>query len=394
MIARTDMSVMVTVTFNDNQLGAHLRPLTALEAVSEIVLVTDRPPGIHLDKVRVVVPARLVTALAGRALAKTITCAITARRSRPEWVIGFNLVPHGLNAYVAARGSGARVLYHQIGGPREWLGGGWDSDNNILGRLRRPNVRLERFLLAVVRRCDFVAVMGERGGSCIVARGVAPGRVAIIPGSVENPIGPPPPKRFDFISVGELIPVKRTRDFLTALGTLRSEGATFRAAIVGDGPLRSSLEKYSDDLGLSECVTFLGFRSDVHELCRSSRVFAMTSEYEGLSIALLDAMAASLAVVGSDVGEIRSVVEDGVSGWIYPSADVSALTEALRVLLHDETLRSRLGRAARSSAISHASVQEVSARLATILESDPPPVLPVRSRRRALRGRLGQGWRV
>jgi len=120
----------------------------------------------------------------------------------------------------------------------------------------------------------------------------------------------------------------------------------------------------------------------------------MTSGYEGLSIALLDAMAASLAVVGSDVGEIRSVVDHGVSGWIYPAADVSALTDALRTLLHDETLRRRLGRAARSSATSQASVREISARLATVLESDAPSLVSVRSRRSALRSRLRQGWRL
>ena len=51
---------------------------------------------------------------------KLVTCIQVARRERPDWVLGFNLVPHGINAYLSARGSGARSLYAMIGGPVEW----------------------------------------------------------------------------------------------------------------------------------------------------------------------------------------------------------------------------------------------------------------------------------
>src|SRR3954469_23303739 len=116
------MRVLLTVTFNRNQLQSHLAPLLALEDVDRVWLVADERPEPHVSGVEVIVPPAALTRTVGRAFAKTVTLVFLARRLRPDWVVGFNLVPHGVNAYVAARSCGAKSLYHQIGGPREWQG--------------------------------------------------------------------------------------------------------------------------------------------------------------------------------------------------------------------------------------------------------------------------------
>ncbi len=366
------MRVLVTVTFNRNQLESHLAPLLALDDVERVVLVADQRPQPSLPGVDVVVPPGWLTKTAGRALAKTVTAVWVAGRFRPDWVFGFNLVPHGVNAYIAARSCGAKALYHQIGGPREWLGGGWDSDNGILGRLRRPSRLVERSLLSVIRRADAVCVMGEHGREMLTRYGVDPRHVFVVPAAARHAAVPTSEghQKWDVVTVGELLPVKRTADFLAAVAQLRREGRQLRVAVVGSGPLRESLEERARVLGVDDAVSFLGFRSDVADICARSRLFVLTSAYEGLSIALVDAMASGIPAVSSDVGEVRSVIEDGISGLLYPPGDVGALVDALRRLLDDSALRERVGRAARERALRVAGLDAVRDALDTVLHPD------------------------
>src|SRR5439155_2452603 len=126
------LRLLATVSFNDNQLAAHLLPMLMLDGVASVTLVADAAPA-PLPKLLVVVPPRWLTRLVGRAVAKFLLCVVIAIRERPDWVVGFNLVPHGLTAITAARLARTRSMYQMIGGDREWFEGGWDSDNNVLG---------------------------------------------------------------------------------------------------------------------------------------------------------------------------------------------------------------------------------------------------------------------
>ena len=205
--AREGLRLLVTVTFKPNQLRAHLLPIVALDEVEAITLVADEV-GPPIPKVTTLTPPRWLVRVTGRAVAKLCVTVLVARRERPDWVIGFNLVPHGINAWVAGSLSGARTLYHQIGGPLEWEGGGWRSDNNVLGRLRREAPALERLLLAVVRRCTAVATMGENGRRILIARGLEPEHVHPIPAAIDTERFSPrnrTARTYDLITVGDLI---------------------------------------------------------------------------------------------------------------------------------------------------------------------------------------------
>jgi L-malate glycosyltransferase len=359
--------VIVTVTFNDNQLRAHLLPLLKVDGIAEIILVTDAPPANPPRRVKVVVPPRPLRMIAGRAVAKSLVSAVTARRVRPSWVIGFNIMPHGLNALMAGRISGAAVMYHQIGGAREWLGGGWDSDNAVLGRLARPSAILERCLLSAIRRCDLVVAMGRRGRRELIAHGVDEKRICIAPGAVDLEAidnAPTAAERYDVVAVGELIATKRFADLIDAVALLRRcGGPAVRTAIVGRGPLTAELRMRSVHAGVGDLVEFLGFRSDVFSLLKGARLFVSTSGYEGLSIAIIEAMAAGVAVVVSDVGEIRDVVSDGVNGYVYECGDIAGLARAVDALLGDDSRRRVVAQAGRSAARRYACPDSIARRL-------------------------------
>lgn len=117
--------------------------------------------------------------------------------------------------------------------------------------------------------------------------------------------------------------------------------------IVGDGELRSALEAKAIHLGISPQVEFLGFRSDVEGLVKQLDVFCLPSLSEGLSSAILAAMAARLPVVATSVGGIPELVQDGVTGRLVAPNDPHQLAAALENLLTDRALRERMGKSGR-----------------------------------------------
>jgi glycosyltransferase involved in cell wall biosynthesis len=104
---------------------------------------------------------------------------------------------------------------------------------------------------------------------------------------------------------------------------------------VGDGPLRSHLEKLSQELGLASKVIFSGEQRDVGPYLSTFDVFALSSNTEGLSLSICEAMALGKPVVATDVGGNQELVEDGRTGLLVPIGDAQGLAEAIIRLLQD-----------------------------------------------------------
>jgi glycosyltransferase involved in cell wall biosynthesis len=150
------------------------------------------------------------------------------------------------------------------------------------------------------------------------------------------------------IAVGRL---KAPKDFLTLIRAFAAlpEGS-FEALIVGDGPDRAAVEAEMRRLGLDGRVRMIGERSDVPALLAGSDVFVLSSRSEGLPVSVLEAMAAELPVVASDVGGLRELVVDGETGILVPPGDGPELAAALGRLIEDRDLRFTLGAAGRARA--------------------------------------------
>ncbi len=160
--------------------------------------------------------------------------------------------------------------------------------------------------------------------------------------------------------VGRLVPIKNHELFLQAARhVLRAQpGAHF--AVVGDGELRPRLEALTDAFGLGDRVRFTGWRHDLPDVYRDLDVVVCCSLNEGTPVSVIEASAAGRPVVATDVGGMRSVVRDGVTGLLVPSGDERGLAEAVGRLLADPDLAGRMGRAGRDLALSrHGSGQMV-----------------------------------
>lgn len=139
------------------------------------------------------------------------------------------------------------------------------------------------------------------------------------------------------LSVGEMIDRKNHEVIIRALGKLKDSNIYY--AIAGKGPLKESLEALSKELGIAERVKFLGFRTDVHELYHAADISAFPSKIEGLGLAGVEAMAAGVPLVSSNVHGILDYVIDGKTGYAVPPCDVDGFAEAIKKLASDRELR-------------------------------------------------------
>lgn len=166
-------------------------------------------------------------------------------------------------------------------------------------------------------------------------------------------------RRFIVGSVGRLCEQKDFSLMLEAWCRFRKvfHNESSELQIAGDGFLRRDLEERISSLGLNSSVRLLGQRADVAAVLRGFSVFLTTSKYEGHPIAVLEAMAAGLPVVGFDVAGIRDVLKDHVNGLLVAERNPQGIVEALVALAGDPGLRKRLGHAGREIASERYSIQ-------------------------------------
>ena len=130
--------------------------------------------------------------------------------------------------------------------------------------------------------------------------------------------------------VGNLLPVKDHMTLLAALARLRETAQNWRLLVAGEGPERPTLEAAARTLlGRGPQVTLLGASDRIPELLAAFDVYVLPSLSEGISYSLLEAMATSLPVIASRVGGNPEVVEDGVSGLLFPAGDATELANHL-----------------------------------------------------------------
>lgn len=149
--------------------------------------------------------------------------------------------------------------------------------------------------------------------------------------------------------------VKRTGDLIELLALLNRSLPT-RLVLVGDGPERSVCEARARELGLRDRVAFLGTQTSFTEHLQQADAFVLTSESESFGLAALEALSCGVPVFGYRVGGLASVISEEV-GRLVPAFDRAALARALHGVLSDESLRARLGQAARQRAHDHYRMQ-------------------------------------
>jgi glycosyltransferase involved in cell wall biosynthesis len=142
-------------------------------------------------------------------------------------------------------------------------------------------------------------------------------------------------------TVARLDPVKRLDILLSALAKLPE----VRLVVVGEGPERCKLIGLASELGVEERVQFVGQRQDVLPWLAACDLFVLCSDWEGMPMAVLEAMAAGIPVVATETGGMPDVIVPDVTGRLVPPGQAEALARAIAGLLDDAELRREMGRA-------------------------------------------------
>ncbi|MDT8069755.1 MAG: glycosyltransferase family 4 protein [Terriglobia bacterium] len=167
---------------------------------------------------------------------------------------------------------------------------------------------------------------------------------------------------------GRLERVKRLDRFLSAAVHIKDKVPEAQFVIAGNGSQRRELEELARSLGISRSVLFCGHRDDILDVLQAFDLFVMTSDHEGLPMALLQAMCLQKPVVCTAVGGIPEVVESGRNGILVDANDQERFVAACLSMLGDRELASALGRAARNEVVSRFDVSSHAESVARLYE--------------------------
>lgn len=229
------------------------------------------------------------------------------------------------------------------------------SSRMLLKWTRRLALRL------AFRSSRVVAVSSDTRQHLVDTLRLPDSRVTTIPNGIRVRPGAREPVRRELglmptdiliVAVGNLVPRKGHIHLLGALARLDRAGAprNWHVAIAGRGDERERLLAFARDAGFADHVHLLGHRDDVPDIVSAADIFAMPSLWEGLPVALLEAMFLGKPVVASGVSGIPEAVHDGVHGFLTVPGDEESIGTALGRLLGDSDLRLRLGESARARA--------------------------------------------
>jgi glycosyltransferase involved in cell wall biosynthesis len=231
----------------------------------------------------------------------------------------------------------------------------------------------------VARGSDVVIAVSEADRRRMIELvGMPANRVVLIP----NGIPTPPPDDGAAIRAelgfGEDVPIlaltavlrdqKAIDVMLKAMAHLRTTQPLAQLLIVGSGD-QTRLRAEASRLGVADAVTFMGSRADVSKILAASDVGVLSSDFEGMPLAVLEYMAASLPVVATDVGGVPQIVDHGRSGLLVAPRDPAALAGAIETVLSDRALASSMGKAGHARQQREFSVELMAERVSRLYDS-------------------------
>jgi glycosyltransferase involved in cell wall biosynthesis len=286
-------------------------------------------------------------------------------RREPPDILHCHLLRANLYGRVAARFAGIRKVINTIHGVDEYMSAG-----DLISRSLRL---VERLSAAWVSQ--YVAVSENARNAVIRNLKLAPKKVSTILNALE--LAPFQSSRADAAAirrelevapealvvgaVGRLAPLKNFASLVNWFAGIKSDCPRAQLVIIGDGEDRGVLEDLIARRRLRDTVKLAGFRTDIPRILAALDIFAFPSVSEGLSIALLEAMAAGLPCVVMDVGGNSEAVVPGETGYIIPLSKGAEFKAALLRLLEDGQLRKKMGTAGKNRAFTLFNPQRLAA---------------------------------
>lgn len=321
------MNVLVTALLSDHKLKTKLMGLNYSDRINKIILVRKIPLA-GLEKIQNINPVGIWGKT--KVLYEIWRLYIMLKyilTEKLDVLIGIQLQLHGLVvAFVGCLTRCPSVI--QVIGSDIYL--------FLNNPWKKP------FISWTLRHSDAVIILGSDSKRILRSLGVHPERIHEIQNYQDEArfFDRSMEKRFDLLFVGGLIPRKRLKNLIEVIPEVISKIGPIKVGILGDGCERNLLEEHVKNLGLSDCIEFLGYSNEVDKFLNASKVFIMVSYAEGMPAAAVEAMFCGLPVILTDVGNIRDIFDDKKNAIIIKLGDRDALVEAIvRVLADNEVYK-------------------------------------------------------
>ncbi len=242
---------------------------------------------------------------------------------------------------------------------KDWIAGAGDIAHI-------PQLALGNLMLRIIRKSNaFYQILSTRSRSYLTSHGFPADKIIYISGSVDTEKFRPAPERRpnpitperDIICVARLDYTKGVDVLLHAWGRMMREPAEWRMhlkprlRLVGEGTYRTQMERIVAELGITDSVEFLGLRTDVIDLLQQAWAFVIPSRWEGMSNALLEAMACGLPCVATCVSGNEDLIFDGINGLVVEPEQPAEMALALRRIIENTDLAQQLGTEARATVV-------------------------------------------
>lgn len=259
-------------------------------------------------------------------------------KKNPDALFVSFLFWHNLYALIAATGLKVKLLISERNNP------------DIKFSLRNKSFIISKAikLLSATKRCSKAVFQTQGAAECYPKK--TRRKSEIIPNPLKEDLIPTyyGERKKNIVAVGRLNPQKNYRLLIDAFAQFSKTHPDYRLEIYGEGDLRSTIENYIEKIGLADKIVLCGFCTDVHEKIIDAGMYVMSSLYEGLSNAMLEAMALGLPVISTDhpPGGARAYIKSYENGILTPVGDVNEMTKAMCYMADNPEKAKEMGRKA------------------------------------------------
>jgi glycosyltransferase involved in cell wall biosynthesis len=316
------MKIVVICRMSDDKVKARLKPLVCIDEVEEIFLIRRYP--IDIPKVRnFATPKWTHKILLISELYRFFALLFVCLTQQPDVIYGIYFVPHGLYASLAGKLFRKTVIQELIG-----------TD--------RPKVMRSKLLLYFLKSADHIFVRGNTSKEQLINSGVLKDKIIISKAANVLDFDHFKPdgsrKVYDFNYSGRMDKNKQLDVLIRSVSALVSSHPAITMVFVGDGPERKNLEDLTTELGLEQNISFVGNQTyaRIPYYLNRSKVFVMSSAFEGLPVAMLEALSCGLPVVVPRIGDIIDLAVHQVNALLVNQTTTEAYVEVMDKILGDE----------------------------------------------------------
>lgn len=329
------MKILVTLGLSNKTMKYHIYPLTQLKEVDKILIIRDSPPqsAQKMDKVLYFTPPKFLLKIPPiKALYRFLLLLKVGIVEKPDISMAYYLFTYGVSAFLIGKILGIPISLSVI------------SNKEL--EIHPKSIRY--FLKKILEHANAITVTGTKTKKDLIKWcDISPNGIYILPHAVDIERFSPKsnPKEYDVITVARLYEVKNLDILLKSIKLVKQRIPDIKVAIIGGGPKKNSLQSLSNKLELQENVDFLGYKSDVEKYYPLGKIYVLTSKWEGIPFALIEAMSCGLPCIVSNVGDISDIIQNNKNGILINNPmDVEGYASAIVKLLGDKNLYKKLSK--------------------------------------------------